>query len=54
LRSASVPVAISASHRYIPGSNRWGIVTLFGTIAALYFAREILIPLAFAIILTFV
>jgi predicted PurR-regulated permease PerM len=27
---------------------------LFGTIAALYFAREILIPLAFAVILTFV
>jgi len=27
---------------------------LFGTIAALYFAREILIPLAFALILTFV
>jgi predicted PurR-regulated permease PerM len=30
------------------------MVTLFGTIAALYFAREILIPLAFALILTFV
>jgi len=27
---------------------------LFGTIAALYLAREILIPLAFAITLTFV
>ena len=27
---------------------------LFGTIAALYFAREILIPLAFAFVLTFV
>ena len=27
---------------------------LLGTIAALYFAREILIPLAFALILTFV
>jgi predicted PurR-regulated permease PerM len=30
------------------------MVTLFGTIAALYFARAILIPLAFAFILTFV
>ena len=30
------------------------MVMLFGTIAALYFAREILIPLAFALILTFV
>ena len=30
------------------------MVTLFGTIAVLYFAREILIPLAFALILTFV
>ncbi len=30
-----------------------GIVVLFGTIAALYFAREILIPFAFALILTF-
>ena len=30
-----------------------GAIVLFGTIAALYFAREILIPLAFALILTF-
>ncbi|HUD98185.1 MAG TPA: AI-2E family transporter [Bryobacteraceae bacterium] len=30
-----------------------GIVVLFGTIAALYFARQILIPFAFALILTF-
>jgi predicted PurR-regulated permease PerM len=30
-----------------------GIIVLFGTIAALYFAREILIPFAFALILTF-
>jgi predicted PurR-regulated permease PerM len=30
------------------------MVMLFGTIAVLYFAREILIPLAFALILTFV
>ncbi len=31
-----------------------GAVVLLGTIAGLYFAREILIPLAFALILTFV
>ncbi len=31
-----------------------GAIILFGTIAALYFAREILVPLAFALILTFV
>jgi len=30
------------------------MILLFGAIAALYFAREILIPLAFAVILTFV
>jgi len=30
------------------------MVTLFGTIAVLYFARGILIPLAFALTLTFV
>lgn len=30
-----------------------GIIVLFGTIAALYFARQILIPFAFALILTF-
>jgi predicted PurR-regulated permease PerM len=30
-----------------------GTIALFGTIAALYFAREILIPFAFALILTF-
>ena len=30
-----------------------GIVVLFGTVAALYFAREILIPFAFALTLTF-
>lgn len=54
LRSASIPAAISASHRRLPGSNQWAMATLFGTIAALYFAREILIPLAFALVLTFV
>jgi predicted PurR-regulated permease PerM len=49
-----VPAAIGASHRYLPSSNKWALVMLFGTIAALYFAREILIPLAFALTLTFV
>jgi len=47
-------VAAGASHRHLPSSNKWALVLLFGTIAALYFAREILIPLAFALILTFV
>jgi predicted PurR-regulated permease PerM len=51
---ASAPVAVGASHRHLPSSNKWALVMLFGTIAALYFAREILIPLAFALILTFV
>ena len=53
-RSVAVPVVISASHRPLPNSNQWAMVMLFGTIAGLYFAREILIPLAFAVILTFV
>ena len=53
-RSAAIPVIISASHRPLPNSNQWAMVMLFGTIAGLYFAREILIPLAFAVILTFV
>jgi predicted PurR-regulated permease PerM len=30
-----------------------GAIVLFGTVAALYFAREILVPFAFALILTF-
>lgn len=53
-RNASTPVALDASQRQLPSSNHWAMVTLFGTIAALYFAREIVIPLAFALILTFV
>ncbi len=53
LRGASVPAAISPSQRHLPSSNQWPLVMLYGTIAALYFAREILIPLAFALILTF-
>jgi predicted PurR-regulated permease PerM len=48
--ATSAPALRSAS----PGSHKGAIVLLFGTIAALYFAREILIPLAFAVILTFV
>lgn len=54
LHSASVPLSVSAPQRHLPGSNMWAMVMLFGTIAALYFAREVLIPLAFALILTFV
>jgi len=54
LHSASIPVAVGASDRHLPGSNNWAMLTLFGTIAVLYFARQILIPLAFALILTFV
>ena len=54
LRRPPVPIALSAPSRRLPGSNGWAMVTLLGTIAVLYFAREILIPLAFALILTFV
>jgi predicted PurR-regulated permease PerM len=54
LRSASVPAAIGASNRHLPNSNQWAMAMLFGTIAALYLARAILVPLAFALILTFV
>jgi len=53
-RSASVPSAIGAASRHLPDSNKWALVMLFGTIAALYLARAILVPLAFALILTFV
>ena len=54
LRSPPAPPAVSVSQRHLPNSSQWAMVTLFVTIAALYFAREILIPLAFALILTFV
>jgi predicted PurR-regulated permease PerM len=40
-----------------PRSRLWGgagVIVLFGTVAALYFARDILIPLAFALTVTFV
>ena len=51
---ATMPVDIGASHHHLPNSNQWAMVMLFGTIAVLYLAREILIPLAFALVLTFV
>ena len=51
---ATIPVDIGASHHHLPNSHQWAMVTLFGAIAVLYFARAILIPLAFAVILTFV
>src|SRR5579871_3137006 len=53
LGGASVPAAISASLP-LPRSSNWAMLMLFGAIVALYFARGILIPLAFALILTFV
>jgi predicted PurR-regulated permease PerM len=53
-RGAFAPASIGAPHQRVPNSNKWALVMLFGMIAALYFAREILIPLAFALILTFV
>ena len=40
-RSASA-LAIGASNRHAPSHNNWAPVALFGTIAVLYFAREIL------------
>ena len=46
-----LPQALLVS-RPKPGGDA-GAIVLFGTIAALYFAREILIPFAFALILTF-
>jgi predicted PurR-regulated permease PerM len=51
---ATIPVDIGASHHHLPNSNQWAMVMLFGTVAVLYYARAILIPLAFALILTFV
>jgi predicted PurR-regulated permease PerM len=51
---ATMPVDLGASHHHVPNSSQWAMVTLFGTIAVLYFARTILIPLAFAVVLTFV
>ena len=45
------PAALPATRPKPDGDA--GAIVLFGTIAALYFAREILIPLAFALILMF-
>ncbi len=46
-----LPPALLAARPKLGGDA--GAIVLFGTIAALYFAREILIPFAFALILTF-
>jgi predicted PurR-regulated permease PerM len=54
LPSPSTLAAVSTSGRQLPSSNKWAMVALCGVIAALYLAREVLIPLAFALILTFV
>ncbi|MDP2997869.1 MAG: AI-2E family transporter [Bryobacterales bacterium] len=52
---ATGPVDVPAApQRHLPSTNNWAMVMLFGTIAVLYFAREILVPLAFALILTFI
>jgi predicted PurR-regulated permease PerM len=45
---------MNASRRNAEQADRWAVVLVFGIIAALYFTREILVPLAFAITLTFV
>jgi predicted PurR-regulated permease PerM len=45
---------MTASRRNVDYSNIWAAVLAFGIIAALYFTREILVPLAFAFTLTFV
>src|SRR5712691_5975167 len=44
---------MSASRRNAEQADRWAVVLVFGIIAALYFTREILVPLAFALTLTF-
>jgi len=48
---ADLPMSSARVH---PSSNKWAMVMLLVTIAVLYLGREILIPLAFALILTFV
>jgi predicted PurR-regulated permease PerM len=45
---------MSESRRNTEHGNAWTIVLVFGIIAALYFTRNILVPLAFALTLTFV
>ncbi len=44
---------MSPSRRNAQHSNIWAVVLGFGIIAALYFTREILVPLAFSLTLTF-
>ncbi len=44
---------MSASRRNAEHADAWAVVLVAGIIAALYFTREILIPLAFALTLTF-
>jgi predicted PurR-regulated permease PerM len=44
---------MSASRRNAEHTDTWAIVLVAGIIAALYFTREILVPLAFALTLTF-
>ena len=51
---ATSAVDIGALHHHVPNSNQWAMVMLFGAIAVLYLARVILIPLAFAVTLTFI
>ena len=44
---------MSSLRRNAENANAWTVVLVFGIIAALYFTREILVPLAFALTLTF-
>ena len=44
---------MSASRRNAEHADAWAVVLVAGIIAALYFTREILVPLAFALTLTF-
>jgi len=45
---------MTSSSRRAEHSNTWAVALAFGIVAALYFTREILVPLAFALTLTFV
>src|SRR5260370_32548424 len=44
---------MSSLRRNAENANTWTVVLVLGILAALYFTREILIPLAFALTLTF-
>ena len=44
---------MSSLRRNAERADTWAVALMFGTIAALYFTRQILIPLAFALTLTF-